>query len=145
MWVFYDSRFKRWLCPITCGALNQKRQWETKKPDKSAVLCTLTLNFYRSLYCACKNESIIYFLTFYASWYKSIIEKSTRLQVIPQQSTQNTEIREKPVNFFSCSTRASPLASAVTLLTQVPLQKFPFLYLFIPPCSDQGIIIMNSQ
>ena len=45
-----------------------------------------------------------------------------------------TNIREKPVNFFYCSTRASTLFSAITLLTQSPLQKFPFLFIFIIPC-----------
>ena len=44
-----------------------------------------------------------------------------------------TDIREKPVHFFYCSTRASTLVSAITLLTQVNLQKFPFLFIFIIP------------
>ena len=44
-----------------------------------------------------------------------------------------TDIREKPVNFFYCSSRASTLVSAITLLTQVPLQKFPFLFIFTIP------------
>ena len=45
-----------------------------------------------------------------------------------------TDIREKPVNFFYCSTRASTLVSATILLTQVPLQKFPFLFISIIRC-----------
>ena len=44
-----------------------------------------------------------------------------------------TDIREKPENFFHCSTRASTLVSAITLLTQVPSQKFSFLFIFIFP------------
>ena len=44
-----------------------------------------------------------------------------------------TNIREKPVNFFNCSTRAPILVSAITLLTQVSLQKFPFLFISIIP------------
>ena len=42
-----------------------------------------------------------------------------------------TDMREKPVNFFYCSTRASTLVSAKTLLTQVPLLKFPFPFTYI--------------
>ena len=37
--VFYNSRFKLQICPITCGAREQKKHWETKKPDKSAAFC----------------------------------------------------------------------------------------------------------
>ena len=44
-----------------------------------------------------------------------------------------TDIREKPVNFFCCSTRTSTLVSAMTLLTQVPVQKFAFLFISIIP------------
>ena len=45
-----------------------------------------------------------------------------------------TDIRKKPVNCFYCSTRASTLVPAIILLTQVPLQKFPFLFISIIPC-----------
>ena len=48
-----------------------------------------------------------------------------------------TDTREKPVNFFHCSTQASTLVSAITLLTQVPLQQFTFLFIFIIPCCVQ--------
>ena len=69
--------------------------------------------------------------------------KSKHLQVIPQQSTQNskfaiTDIREKPTILFYCSTRASTSVSAITLLTQDPLQKFPFLFIIIIPCYIQN-------
>ena len=68
-----------------------------------------------------------------------MIGKSTHLQVFPQQAPKTnkfaiTDIREKPVNFFYCSTQASTLVSAVTPLTQIPLQKFPFLFIIIIPC-----------
>ena len=47
-----------------------------------------------------------------------------------------TNIREKPGNFFYCSTRALTLVvSAIILLIEVPLQKFPFLFIFIIPWS----------
>ena len=49
-----------------------------------------------------------------------------------------TDIREKPVSFFHCSTRAPTLVSAIILLTQVPLQKFRFLFIFIIPCSKSN-------
>ena len=59
-------------------------------------------------------------------------QKSTHLHVVPQQSTKIqqisvTNIQEKPVNFPYSTTRASTLAPEIILLTQVPLQKFPFL------------------
>ena len=44
-----------------------------------------------------------------------------------------TDIREKPVNFFHCSTRASTLVFTITMLTQIPLQRFLFLFIFIIP------------
>ena len=44
-----------------------------------------------------------------------------------------TDIQEKPVNFFYWSTRAPTLVSAIILQTQVPSQKFPFLFIFIIP------------
>ena len=53
-----------------------------------------------------------------------------------------TDIREKPVNFFCCLTQASTLVSAITLLTQVPLQKFPFLFIIIIPCTELYIYIL---
>ena len=62
-----------------------------------------------------------------------MLGKSTHLQVIPQQSTQNdqlavTDLREKPVDFFNDTARAAALAFAISLATWVPLRKFPFLY-----------------
>ena len=66
--------------------------------------------------------------------------KSVRLPVIAQQSTQNTAnlplqtYEKNRWTFFCLSTRASTLVSAITLLTQVPLQKFPFLFISMIPC-----------
>ena len=37
---------------------------------------------------------------------------------------------------FYCSTRASTLVPAIILLIQVPLQKFPFLFIIIIPCNN---------
>ena len=56
-----------------------------------------------------------------------------------------TDIREKLVNFFYCSTRASTLVSATILLTQVPLQKFPFLFIIIILCLDTLFREDNSE
>ena len=53
-----------------------------------------------------------------------------------------TDIREKPVDFFHCSTRASTLVFAITLLTQVPVQKFSFLFISIIPCTN--VLIFRS-
>ena len=39
-----------------------------------------------------------------------------------------TDMREKPVNFFNGTPQALTLAPAITLLTWVPLQKFPSLF-----------------
>ena len=53
-----------------------------------------------------------------------------------------TGIREKPVNFSCCSTWAPTLVFAITLLTQVPVQKFPFLFISIIPCTN--LLIFRS-
>ena len=58
-----------------------------------------------------------------------MLGKSTHLAIIPQQSAKNAanlplHTYEKKVDFFCCTTQAS----AIILLTQVPLQKFPFFY-----------------
>ena len=103
---------------------------------------TLTFNFYCSLYCVRKNEFIFYFPTIYKANrnYTSMLGKSTNLAVIPAAKHPKhskfaiTDIREKPVKFFYCPTRASTLVSAIILLTQVLLQKFPFLFIIIIPC-----------
>ena len=69
-----------------------------------------------------------------------MVGKSTHLHVISQQSTQNianfsiTDILEKTCELFYCSTRTSTLVSAIILLTQVTLQKFPFLFISIILC-----------
>ena len=68
-----------------------------------------------------------------------MVGKSTRLKGYPAAKHPKhskfaiSDIREKPVNFFYCSTRASTLVSAITFIIQVPLQKFPFLFMFIIP------------
>ena len=51
----------------------------------------------------------------------------------------------KTSELFHCLTRAPTLVCAITLLTQVPLQKFPFLFIFIIPCLDQGIVDYNTR
>ena len=89
--------------------------------------------------CAAINQANLAFKT-------TIIEDThLTLAVIPFKIEANnlyffTNIREKPVNLFYCSTQASTLVSAVSLLTQVPLQKFLFLLIIISPWTDQGII-----
>ena len=68
-----------------------------------------------------------------------MVGKSTQLQVISQQSTQHsklavTDIRQKPVDFFNNTAWASPLALAIILKIQIPLQKFSFLLRYTIPC-----------
>ena len=48
-----------------------------------------------------------------------------------------TDIREKPVNFLHCSTRASTLVSAILLLSRAPLHKFQFLFINLIPWLDK--------
>ena len=53
-------------------AAHANKKHGEKRGSPTTVSCfasrnTLTFNFYRSLGCACKNESIIYFSTIYAS------------------------------------------------------------------------------
>ena len=61
-----------------------------------------------------------------------MVGKCVHLLVILPQSIQNskfamTDMWQKPVDFFYCSTRASTSVYAIILLTQVSLQKFPFI------------------
>ena len=84
-----------------------------------------------------------------ASW--SILGKSAHLQIIPQQSTQNTAnlllqtYEKNQWTFFCCSTRASTLVFAITLLTQVLVQKFLFLFISIIPWSSQINCYFETQ
>ena len=54
-----------------------------------------------------------------------------------------TNMREKPVDFFCCSTRASILVFTITLLTQVSVQKFLFLFISIIPCSNALLVFVG--
>ena len=76
-----------------------------------------------------------------------MVGKSARLAVIPQQSTQNTAnlllqtYEKNQWTFFCCSTRASTLVFAITLLTQVPVQKFPFLFISLIPWLNSSMFV----
>ena len=66
MIVVLNAEFARLLAAHT-----NKKDGENRR-SPTTVSCfassnTLTFNFYRSLDCACKNKSIIYFPTIYAS------------------------------------------------------------------------------
>ena len=107
---------------------------------------TLTLNSCRSPDYACGDEFVIYFtdpckpIETYISVRKRHPFASYPAAKHPKQSKfAVTNIPEKPVNFFYCSTRALTLVSAIILLTQVPLQKFPFLFISIIPCCHQPL------
>ena len=84
--------------------------------------------------------SLLFISPIYASQYKHTYAKkkhsfaSYHAAKHPKRSIfAITNIREKPANFFYCSTPASTLVSAIILQTQVPLQKFPFLFIIIIP------------
>ena len=67
-----------------------------------------------------------------------MLGKSTRLQVIPQQSTSNAanlrlQTYDKNSGLFYNTARASTLALAIILKIQVLSQKFPFLFISIIP------------
>ena len=131
MIVVLNAKFARLLAVHASKNDGEKRRSPTTVPC-FASSNTLMFNFYRSLDCACENESIIYFPTIYG-------RKKHPFTGYPAAMHPNhskfaiTDMREKPANLFSCSTRASTLVSAITLLTQVPVQKFPFLFMFIIP------------
>ena len=50
----------------------------------------------------------------------------------------------EPVNFFYCSTQAPTLVSAIILQTQIHSQKFPFLFIFIIPCTKDWALLYSS-
>ena len=92
------------------------------------------------------NESIIYFIDLckpietyiyarkkhpFASYPAAKHPKHSQLAV--------TDIREKPVDFFNNTARASTLALAIIFKIQVPLQKFPFLLRYTIPWLLQNI------
>ena len=110
---------------IGCGARKQ-----TRTQSRFFRSETLTLNSCRSLHYARGNESVIYFTNpckpkeadIYArkkhpfvSYPAAKHPKHSKFAII--------DTREKPVNFFYCSTRALTLVSARILLTQVSFAK----------------------
>ena len=129
--------------PIGFGAHKQKTPMgneQTRTQSRFFQSETVTLNSCRSLDCARGNEPIIYFTDLckpietyiyvrkkhpFASYPAAKHPKHSKFAI--------TDMRQKPVNFFYCTARVSTLVLAIILLTQVPLQKFPFLFIFIIP------------
>ena len=140
--VVFNAKFALLLAAHANKKDDEKRRSQTRVPC-FASRNTLTFNFYRSLHCAHKNESIIYLPTIYASqqYYKSMAGKKRLFTGYPAAKHPKhsefaiTDIREKPVKFFCCSTRASTLVSAITSLAQVPMQ---FIFI-IPWCCDHHL------
>ena len=67
-------------------------------------------------------------------WYeKAPIYKLSRRKAPKTQQVFHYKHTRKTSGLFHCSTRASILVSTIIWLTQVPLQKFPFLFLIIIP------------
>ena len=103
---------------------------------------TLTLNSSRSLDYERGNESIFHFTDLFKpiETYIYAKKKYPFASYPAAKHTKHskfaiTDIREKPVNFCYCSTRASTLVSAIILPIQVPLEKFPFLFIITIPCN----------
>ena len=101
---------------------------------------TLTLDSCRSFDYARGNESIIFFTDLCKPIKRYIYARKKHLFASYPAAKQPkrskfvvTDIREKPVNFFYGLTPASTLVSAIILLTQVPVQKFPFLFISTIP------------
>ena len=61
---------------------------------------------------------------------KAPINMLFRSKAHKTQQIAVTDTREKPVDFFYGIAQVLALASAITLLTRVPLQKFPLLFNF---------------
>ena len=70
---------------------------------------------------------------------KTPIQRLTRSKAPKTQQICHYRHTRKTSELFYCLTRASTLASATILLTQVPLQKFPFLFISIIPCVAKQI------
>ena len=126
-------------CPVGCGAREQKmtvgteqtrRQWrfsevKHKHLTPVAVLANKSIKFFTNL---CKPIEIY-----------TYAKKNHPFTCYPAAKHPKhskcaiTDIPESLVNLFYCSTRESTLVSTTILLTQVPLQKFPFLFIIIIP------------
>ena len=94
-----------------------------KKLDTVAEVKHRYANSVASLECASVTKSIIYI----------IMRKEAPFTIYPAAKRPKhskfaiTNLQEKPGSFFCCTTWASTLAPTIILLTQAPLQKFPYL------------------
>ena len=113
--------------PIGCGAHKKKRRRETNKHAHSRAFSKsepLTLNSCRSLDYARGNESIIHFTdlckpieTYIYARKKHTFTGYPAAKHPKHSKFTITDIREKPVDFFRCMTRASTLALTIFLPT----------------------------
>ena len=67
---------------------------------------------------------------------KAPVYRLSRSKAPKTQQICHYRYTRKTGELFCLSARGSTLASAITLLTQVPLQKFPFLFISIVPCTN---------
>ena len=89
MCVFYAGHFKRQVVRLVVAHGNKKSRWEKKEPEYSDAFENEPLNSCRSLGYARSNKSISIFNGLCKPMELYIyVRKSTRLQVIPQQSTK---------------------------------------------------------
>ena len=125
-----------------------------KRRSPTTVPCfasrnTLTFNFYRSFDCA-RKKRVYYILSndlcklIEVQIYDRKKRPFSGYSAVKQPKHSKfaiTNIQEIPVNCFCCSTRASTLIFAITLLTQVPVQRFPFLLISVTPCMNRHILL----
>ena len=98
-----------------------------KKIENTAVFSKVKHrhnNVVLSFVCARVKKSIIN-VTMHKQ--KAPINMLSRSKAPKIQQVAVTDMHEKPMDFFYGTARALTLASAIILLTWIPLQQFPFL------------------
>ena len=113
-------------CPVCCGT--------SKKRRNRKIVTLLPKQNTNSLRYAHGSKSVIFFkdlckpIKIYVySRKKHPFASFPAAKHLSHSKFDITDMREKPAGLFYCTTRALTLAPAICLLTQVRLQKFPFL------------------
>ena len=131
MCVFYDSRCKRSTVRLVAAHANKERRRGTKKPDVSDFLAKLNYKHsFSSLGHARDNRSIIYFnnlrkpIEFYGRKKHPFTSYPAAKHPKCSKFTLITDMQEKPVDFFCCTTRASTLAPSIILPLRFVCKRF---------------------
>ena len=140
MMVVLNAKFARLL------AVHSNKKAGENRRSLITVPCfasrnTLTFNFYRSLHSARKNESTYTFQrSMQANRNINLWQEKAPVQRLSRSKAPKTQqichyrhTRKTSQLFFCCSTQAPTLVFTITLLTQVSVQKFPFLFISIIP------------